>query len=170
MSIVLIEDEHLKLRRAEPEDVDYILALQADPENAPFIIAFDREFHRAIIEGEKPSKLSMIVEDKGGERCGYFLIEQADALSIAMWHMIIGRGHKGQGMGHRALRLLKRWVFEVLKWHRLWIDCKDFNWRAIHLYSSEGFRQEALFREAILVDGEYQNLIIFAMLRREYEP
>ncbi|MBQ9479779.1 MAG: GNAT family N-acetyltransferase, partial [Selenomonadaceae bacterium] len=170
MSIILIEDDRLALRRAEPIDVDYILELQADPENAPYIIAYDREFHQTIIDGDDPNKLSIIVDDKDGARVGYFLLEQSDELSIEMWHMIIGRGHKGQGIGHRALRLLKRWVFEVLKWHRMWIDCKDFNWRAIHLYSSEGFRQEALFKEAVRVGDEYQNLIIFAMLEREYQP
>ena len=169
MSDILIEDGDLRLRRADPDDLDYILELQADPENAPFIIAFDREFHQNVIGGEKKSMTSLIIEKADGERCGYFLLNEYDKISYYIWHMIVDGKHKGRGLGHRALRLIKRWVFDVLNWHRLMIDSKDFNERALHLYKAEGFQQEALFREMLSVDGEYQNLIMLAILRREFD-
>lgn len=168
MSEILIEDGDLRLRRADLNDLNYILKLQADPENSSFIVSFDRDFHKAILDGSDPLKMSTVLE-LSKERCGYFLLDKSDPVSMGIWHMIIERGHKGKGLGHRALQLLKRWTFDVARWHRLWVDCKDYNARAIHLYTSEGFRQEALFREALFVDGEYQNLIVFAILQREYE-
>ena len=167
MSDILIEDGSLRLRRAELNDLNYILKLQTDPENSSFIISFDRDFHRAVLDGTEPLKMSVVIES-AGEHCGYFLLDKSDPISLGIWHMIIEHGFKGQGLGRRALRLLKRWAFDAAKWHRLWVDCKDFNHRAIHLYTTEGFRQEALFREMLLVDGEYQNLIVFAMLDWEF--
>ena len=167
MSEMLIDDGDLKLRRADLNDLNYILKLQADPENSLFIVSFDRDFHQNAVDGKAPGKTSIIIE-QDGERCGYFLLDKYDQVSYYIWHMIIDNAHKGRGIGRRALRLLKRWVFDVLHWHRLMIDSKDFNQRAIHLYTSEGFKREALFREALLVNGQYQNLVVFAMLRQEY--
>lgn len=166
---ILIGNDELRLRRAAPSDLEYILELQSDPENAPFIVPFDREFHRRVIERKAPSKLDIIIETTDGERCGYFMVEDIGSTSVELSHVIIGRGHKGAGVGHKSLRLFKKWAFGLMKFHRVWIDCKDFNERAIRLYSAEGFRREALFVEVLPVDGEYQSLIIFAMLRREYE-
>ncbi|MBR1860057.1 MAG: GNAT family N-acetyltransferase, partial [Selenomonadaceae bacterium] len=70
--------------------------------------------------------------------------------------------------GHEAMKLLKAWTFEVKKFHRAWLDCKDYNEIAIHLYESEGLQREGLIRETLLTDGIYENLIIFGMLDREY--
>ena len=56
---------------------------------------------------------------------------------------------KGQGYGHAALRLLKKVAFEQWQAHRLWLDVKDFNHRARHLYAAEGFVVEGTLRECL---------------------
>ncbi len=166
MSEILIENAELRLRRAEPDDLEYILGLQNDPENAPFIVPFERENWIEILDGRAEPKLAAIAELHNGERCGYILIDHFDDISIYLWHLVIGS--KGHGVGHETLRLLKRFVFDVLNRHRLLIDCETTNSRALHLYDSEGFRREGLFRESVCIGGEYKDLIIFAMLRHEY--
>ena len=77
-------------------------------------------------------------------------------------------GKKGRGYGHEAMKLLKAWTFETRKFHRAWLDCKDYNERALHLYESEGMRREGLIRETLLTDGVYENLVILGILDREY--
>ena len=67
------------------------------------------------------------------------------------------------------MKLLKAWTFERKKFHRAWLDCKDYNEVAIHLYESEGMVREGLIRETLLTDGVYENLIIFGILDREYQ-
>lgn len=166
MAEILIEGGGLRLLRAEPSDLEYILGLQSDEENAPFILPFERERWIEILDGRAQPKLAMILETSDGERGGYLLLDHFDEISMYLWHLVIGR--KGRGFGHGALRLLKRLVFDVFKRHRLWIDCETTNERALRLYDSEGFRREGLFRESVIIDGEYKDLVIFAMLRREY--
>ena len=168
MAEVLIEGDGLRLRRAAPSDLEYIIALQNDPENAPFILPFERERWIEILDSKAASKIAALIETLDGERCGYLLLDHFDEISMYLWHLVIGRGHKGRGVGHGALRLLKRFVFDELKWHRLWIDCETTNARALRLYDSENFRREGLFRESVIIGGEYKDLIIFAMLDREY--
>ena len=81
-------------------------------------------------------------------------------------HVVIAK--KGLGYGHEAMRLLKAWAFEDMGAHRAWLDCKDYNARALHLYESEGMVREALIRETILHRGAYENLVILGILDREY--
>ena len=169
MQDILAEGPRLRLRRADVSDLDYILKLEYDAENVKFIVPFDKDFHTKILEGAVEESMDVIAEEKAtGERVGYFLINglKTDAHEIEWTHVVIQK--KGRGYGHEAMKLLKRYCFDVRKFHRAWLDCKDYNERALHLYESEGMLREGLFRETILTNGVYENLVVLAILDREY--
>ena len=170
MADILIEGKRLILRRANIDDLDYIIALEFAPENLKFIVPFDRDYQQEAAKSDGTKIMNVIIEEiETGSRAGYFMIRGLDTESKEMeWtHVIIGR--KGLGYGHEAMKLLKAWTFGVKKFHRAWLDCKDYNKIAIHLYESEGMIKEGLIRETLLTDGVYENLIIFGMLEREYK-
>ncbi|WP_315969956.1 GNAT family protein [Brevibacillus massiliensis] len=75
---------------------------------------------------------------------------------------------KGKGYGKEATGLIQDFVFTQLKAHRLWLDVKDHNLRAIHVYESAGFQVEGKLRECIRTDDRYESLIIMGILEREY--
>lgn len=163
----LIAGKRLRLRRANMADLEYIMALQFAPENLKFIVPFDEDYHRAIIASDGAEKSDVIVEElDSGQAVGYFMLRELDSPCAEYTHVIIGR--KGLGYGREALNLLLAWTFEVKKYHRVWIDCKDNNSIALHLYESSGFVREGLLREIILTNGVYENLIVLGMLDREY--
>ena len=167
MKKILIDGKRLRLRQACADDVGYILALQEEPENRKFIVPFEEEYHRETIADGGNKRMSVIVEERDtGESVGYFMLRCMDTPFIEWTHVIIGR--KGIGYGREALRLLMSWTFETKKFHRVWIDCKDYNVVALHLYESLGFVREGLLREIIKVDGVYENLVVFGMLDREF--
>ena len=169
MQEILHEGPRLRLRRADESDLEFILATEYEPENKKFIVPFDSDYHTQVLTGKKPESLDVIAEEKAtGERVGYFLINGLDTPAKEMeWtHVIITK--KGQGYGHEAMKLLKAYCFLNKKFHRGWLDCKDYNARALHLYESEGLMREGLFRETIVTDGVYENLVVLALLDREY--
>jgi hypothetical protein len=110
---ILREGPRLLLRKAEPDDLGYILELEYDKENRQFIVPFDESFHRPTIAGRTPGAMDVIaIEKQTGERAGYFLLnglmeQPSDEIATAVeWtHIIIAR--KGKGYGHEALKLLK---------------------------------------------------------------
>ena len=164
---MLIEGTRLRLRRATLDDLDYIMALQYAPENLKFIVPFDEDYHRTIINSDGAARLDVIVEEVAtGQAVGYFMLRELDSPCAEYTHVIIGR--KGIGYGREALNLLLNWTFTIGKYHRVWIDCKDYNAVALHLYESAGFVREGLLREIILTNGVYENLIVLGMLDREY--
>lgn len=167
MKNILIEGRRLRLRKANETDLRYIIALEYDPENLKFIVPFDENFHTEIIKSDNSEKMDVIVEEIETEtRAGYFMLQGLNTHEIEWTHVIIGK--KGLGYGREAFRLLMQWSFEIKKFHRGWLDCKDYNKVAINLYESSGLKREGLIRETLLTNGVYENLIIFGILDREY--
>ncbi len=70
--------------------------------------------------------------------------------------------------GRTILRQVKKWAFADRKAHRLWLDVKETNERALQLYLSEGFCMEGTLRESLRTGDAYESLIVLSMLRREY--
>ena len=167
MNGILIEGKNLRLRRANMADLNYIMTLQYTPENLKFIVPFDMNYHRENINSDGAEKMDVIVEEIAtGNSVGYFMLCKMDSPSIEFTHVIISR--KGQGYGREALKLLLKWTFELKDFHRVWIDCKDYNKIALHLYESLGFVREGFLREYLLTGDVYENLIVFGMLDSEY--
>lgn len=164
---ILQEGPRLRLRRADESDLDYIMKLEYAPDNLPFIVPFDRAFHTGLLTGV--GALDAVVEEKvTGKPVGYLLISglATEAREIEWTHFIMDV--KGKGYGHETMKMLKAWSFATLGFHRAWMDCKDYNERALHLYLSEGMVREGLIRETIITDGRYENLVILGMLEREF--
>ena len=168
MSEILIEGLRLRLRRAELTDVDYICALQEAKDNRDFIVPFSRMDHETIITQGTTSMDIIVAERESEERVGYLHVTGLllESKEQEWTHVIIGK--KGLGYGHEVMKLLKAWAFEDMGAHRAWLDCKDYNARALHLYESEGMVREALIRETILHRGVYENLVVLGILGREY--
>ena len=167
MNEILIEGRRLRLRRANPTDLSYIMTLQYSPENLKFIVPFSEDYHREIINSDASKKMDVIIEEiETGIAAGYFMLREIDSPCLEYTHVIIGR--KGLGYGREALKLLLKWTFEFKNYHRVWIDCKDYNTIALHLYESSGFVREGNLREYLLTNGVYENLIVLGMLDREY--
>ncbi len=166
-SKVLCEGPRLVLRKADESDLEYILKLQYDQDNIRYIYPFDREEQLGVIRGDDTMDV-IVVEKETSEAAGYFMVKdiKSNCMALELTHVIIGK--KGKGYGHEALKLMKEWAFEVLKFHRVWLDCKEYNDRALHLYEAEGFQREGVIRETLLTNGVFENLVVLGILDREY--
>jgi RimJ/RimL family protein N-acetyltransferase len=167
MNKILIEGERLRLRRADLEDLKFIVELQYKPENVNFIVPFDEDFHTEIINSDNSKNMDVIIEEIAtGAAVGYFMLCELDDLGVEWRHVIIDK--KGVGYGREGLKLLMKWSFEIKKYHRGWLDCKPYNERALHLYESCGLKREGIHRECIFVNGVYEDLVVLSILDREY--
>lgn len=167
MKNVLIEGRRLRLRRAEESDLSYIIALEYAPENLKFIVPFDEKFQLEVIRSDGSEKMNVIIEEiETSQSVGYFLLQGLNTHEIEWTHVIVGK--KGFGYGREGLNLLMKWSFEIKKFHRGWLDCKDYNTVALNLYESSGMMREGLIRETLFTNGIYENLVVFGILDREF--
>lgn len=84
----------------------------------------------------------------------------------------IGIGERTEwdkGYGTEALQLALRYAFAELNFHRLSLTVIATNERAIALYEGAGFKREGAFREFGLRDGRRYDLLLYGILRSEWE-
>jgi diamine N-acetyltransferase len=162
----------VRLRPTMQSDIAYVLSLEQDAQNLPFITPWDRTQHEAAIRF--PDMRHFIIEGgEGLEPVGFLILIgcRSQHQSLELKRMVV-QG-KGQGFGRAALRVAKRVAFDDLNAHRFWLDVKQRNARARQFYDTEGFCVEGVLRDAVRVradDGatSFDSLVVLSMLRSEY--
>ena len=163
----MLESDRLRLRPSTAADLDFVLELEGDPDNASFIIRWSAEQHAAAMSD--PDRAHLMVETRDSSRAiGYVILAGLESPHRSIEFIRITIGVKGEGYGRECLRAVKRLAFDSLGAHRLWLDVMDHNARAKSLYLSEGFVEEGTLRECIEVDGRRVSLIVLSMLEDEY--
>ena len=157
----------VRLRPTMQSDLEYVLSLEQDPENLPFITPWEKMQHEAAIRF--PDFRHFIIEAGPGlERAGFLILIgcRNPQACIELKRMVV-QG-KGKGYGHAAVRVVKKIAFDDLGAHRFWLDVKARNTRAQALYVKEGFVQEGVLREAVRVKDGFDSLVVMSMLAGEF--
>ena len=162
----------VRLRPTMLSDLDFVISVETDAKNLPFITPWERTQHEGAVRF--PDFRHFIIET-GAEctRAGFVIVQgcRNPQRSVELKRIVLQA--KGRGLGRECVRLLKQMAFRDLKAHRFWLDVKALNTRALALYASEGFVEEGRLRESVRVtiDGAdgYDSLIVMSMLDREYQ-
>ena len=163
----MIDGTQLRLRPTMLSDLDFVLSVERDAANLPFITPWERPQHEGAVRF--PDFRHFIVEAGGGTRAIGFVILQgcrSQHRSVELKRIVLQT--KGQGLGRVCVRLLKRMAFRDLRAHRLWLDFKAHNDRARALYASEGFAVEGTLRDAVRVGDGYESLVVMSILEAEF--
>jgi RimJ/RimL family protein N-acetyltransferase len=162
----------LRLRPTVLSDLDWVVSVERDSVNLPFITPWERPQHEGAIRF--PDSRHFIIDSGPAlERTGFAILQgcRNPHGSIELKRLVMQR--KGEGLGRQVVRLLKRMAFTQMHAHRFWLDVKSLNQRAQHLYQDEGFVEEGRLRESVRLSGEgadgYESLIVMSMLDREYQ-
>ena len=161
----------LRLRPTMLSDLDWVVSVEQDAANRPFITPWERTQHEGAIRF--PDCRHFIVEQAQQERIGFVILQgcRNPHGSVELKRLVLQT--KGQGLGRACVRLLKQLAFTQLRAHRFWLDVKSLNERAHRLYLSEGFVEEGRLRESVRVNIEgadgYDSLIVMSMLDREFQ-
>ena len=167
MDKIVREGARLRLRVATERDLDFIVASEAAPENARYIIADSRAYHRDTLDS--PAGVHLIVERKDdGAPVGFIAAMGLNSPHHEQYWRRVIINEPDKGYGKEAMKLLLAWAFEDAGAHRGWLDCKEYNDRALHVYESIGLKREGVLRETILVNGTYENLVVLGILDREW--
>ena len=175
-----ISDGDLRLRRADPDDLDFIVELMTDEEVEPFLAAVrakDSEAVRAEVERSRnePEEFGRFVievaEDGEWKRAGLLGFEVANRRSrIAnLGNLALHPHFRGRQLSDRAARLLQRHLLFDLGYHRLQLECYGFNERAIRHAERAGFVREGVKRKAYWRHGEWVDGVLFGLVAEDLE-
>jgi len=157
----------LRLRPTMTSDLDFVVGVEQDAHNRPFITPWERTQHEGAVRF--PDFRHFIVEaGPGTEPIGFVILQgcRSPHRSVELKRIVLQT--KGQGHGRHCVRLLKRMAFRDLQAHRFWLDVKELNTRALALYASEGFVVEGRLRECVRTENGYASLVVMSVLEAEY--
>lgn len=175
----LLRGERIRLTALTPDDLPTLARWQQDAE---FLRLFDavpaypktetalaewlQERHKAnnaFLFGVRPLE--------GDELLGYV------ELDGVLWpHGVCGIAYcignpakRGQGYGYEATQLALAFAFYELNLHRVTLTAFSYNQASIALAEKLGFQHEGVYREFLQRDGRRYDMLLFGLLRHEWE-
>jgi RimJ/RimL family protein N-acetyltransferase len=170
------ESAHLRMRPTMLSDLDFVVSVERDGQNLPFVTPWERTQHEGAIRF--PDSRHFIVEaGRDWDRAGFVILQgcRNPMQSIELKRMVLQTPAHGRGLGRACVRMLKRMAFLDLHAHRFWLDVKSLNARALRLYAGEGFVEEGRLRESVRLDSgagdvpRWDSLVVMSMLEHEYQ-
>jgi len=127
-----------------------------------------REYARAHQKRDNAALIGMFLK-KGGIHIGNLTLSAVDSRNkTASIGISIGRKkYAGMGLAGEALNTMIRYSFQQLGLHRLWAGVHVSNSRSLNLFVKCGFKKEGLLREAVVIDGKFENGYIFSILEKD---
>ncbi|NKC60610.1 GNAT family N-acetyltransferase [Vagococcus fluvialis] len=173
----MFENERIRLRKVTIADApiynkwrnDTEVMYSTSPELDQFTLSETEKFIGFITES--PNGKSYMIETKEDHQTvGIIsLIDINHKDRSAECIIDIGEKEKwGQGIGRDAFELLLNYAFNELNFHRLSLRVFSFNRRAITLYKKLGFKEEGVMREAFYRSGQWHDIHVMGVLKREY--
>jgi len=101
----------------------------------------------------------------GGLTLGNVRRGVAQCATLGYW---MGEKHAGQGYMSKAVYALLRHAFLDMRLHRVEAACAPNNERSRRLLERLGFQREGFARAYLLIDGAWQDHLLFAMLERDF--
>jgi RimJ/RimL family protein N-acetyltransferase len=163
---------NVSIRRARPDDVDFIVGLVTHEDVEPFLAARrpkDRDSIGAEIarSDDERDAFGLFVIEVDGERAGTMRFTRANERSrIAdLGGLAVHPDFRGAKVADTAARLFQRHLFDDLGFHRVQMEIYGFNERAMaHAqragFTREGVRRRAYWRNDTWVDGVLYGLVL----------
>lgn len=176
MKEIEIRTERLLLKRLTPSDAHDVFAYRSDPEIYRFQNFKPGTIEEAIdfisrcaqtpnIEGSW-YQLGVFFNNKLiGDLGLHFLGPNNSQVEIGY---TIARPYQRNGYGKECVVNILDFLFVTLKKHRVIASVDPMNEASVRLLEKLGFRREGLLRKSILVGGNWEDDLMYAMLEEEW--
>ena len=166
--------EGVRLRRAEPTDVDFVVELLAHDEVEPFLsLHRGRERHdvlaRITRSGSEPASAGVFVIEAEGRPAGvleFWTFSERSRIAD-LGGLALHPDFRGRGLAEWAARELQRHLLLELGFHRLQLEVYGFNEHAIAHAERVGFVREGVKRTAYRRHGEWADGVLYGLVRED---
>ena len=179
MIILQYNNDILRLRKVESEDLEFLLNLRNDEETRKYLgdqqtLTMEGQFKWFDTLKDCSDKAYYIYEYKPDNSDQYIKIGMVRTHDIDHRNHSMGVGgdimpsFRGKGYGRMMYNLIFKLCFEQLSMNRLWLSVIEYNLRALSLYTSLGFQKMGVQRQAVLNGQTYYDYIYMDILHAEY--
>lgn len=179
-----LETDRLILRELTDEDIHVMFPHYSDEEVWKYIDTYPAKDPQEILEvinwgryilSSKTGVLWGLFGKKDGTFIGEmnFVGRRDGAIEGKIRRAEIGynmvRSYWGKGLAAEALREIIRHIFTTTEIYRLEALIRPANSRSRNLASRMGFHEEGTLRDYILWDGEYLDMVMYSLLKKEWQ-
>jgi RimJ/RimL family protein N-acetyltransferase len=164
------------VRRAEPDDVDFLLQLVRHEDVQPFlgaVSAADRESISTEVDRSlaEPHDFGRFVIEADGDRAGTagFEISNRRSAIAHLERLAVHPDFRGQRISDDAAALLQRHLFHDLGYHRLQLEIYGFNDRAQQHADRSGYIREGVKRKAYWRHGGWVDGVLYGLVAEDVE-
>jgi ribosomal-protein-alanine N-acetyltransferase len=165
------------LRPPEPADMEALYRQKNDPQIAEMLGGFSTGYSIADLEDWleshrqcKDEVLWVIAQTESNNCVGHVGLYKIDhRIRSAEFAIMIGdQSLWGKGLGRTLTKFVIDYGFRELNLNRIHLSVLSTNECAVSLYHSLGFKDEGRLRQAQYKGGRYIDVLVMALLRREY--
>lgn len=130
----------------------------------------DRWYDRVLDGGDKSQVYFAIELVEKESLIGFCSLSDIDYQSShAQFGIMIGdTGQQNRGVGAQALAKTLEFAFSSLNLQRVFVLVRGANDRAQNLFTKAGFVSEGTMREHYFQDGQYDDVVIMGLLKRDH--
>ncbi|WP_372755238.1 GNAT family N-acetyltransferase [Mariniflexile sp.] len=174
--MITLKGEHIYLRALEPEDLEFIHAIENDesvweisntitPYSKFLIKQYLKQSHKDIFEVKQ---LRLVISNYNHEPLGMIDLFDFDFKNSRAGVGILVKEprQRAKGIGSEALKLLVNYSFSQLGLHQLYCNVSEENEVSIKLFTKQGFKNIGLKKDWIFVNGSYKNEYIFQLINK----
>jgi RimJ/RimL family protein N-acetyltransferase len=159
------------IRRARPDDVEFLVALTSHDDVDPFLSA-RRATSRDELLGEversarEPEDFGRFIVEVDGKRAGVmgFAVGNKRSRIARLGGLAIHPDFRGRKVSDEGARLLQRHLMNDLGYHRLELEIYGFNERAMRHAERAGFVREGVKRQAYWRHGEWVDGVLYGLI------
>ena len=174
-----LETPRLKLRRLMTRDANDVYEYASDPNVSRFVtwethrsVADSLHFVRMVLNsynrGEPTSWGIVYKEDRKIIGTGGYHWWQVDSARAEIGYAISSR-YWNRGIMTEALNAMVEFGFEKMLLNRIEARCYIKNSASERVLQKCGFRFEGIMRESLYVKGEFQDLKLYSVLKKDFE-
>lgn len=159
------------IRRLEHKDAEFMLEWMHDKEDV-------RKAFRYPFEESTMESVTKFIDSSFSDANRHFaIVNEADeylgTVSLknisyenksAEYAIVVRKAARGTGVAKLATEEVLRYAFHALALHKVYLNVLEKNVRARHLYAKCGFVYEGTSKDAILLDGKYENLAWYGII------
>ena len=174
----MFENDKIRLRALEPEDLDRLYQWENNPllwdvgnTRNPYsrfilkqyILQSDKDIY------ENKQLRLMMVSTETGETVG-----TVDLFDLDIHHSRVALGlfvdptFQGKGYARASLHLVEDYVFNFLKINQLYCHISETNTASRLLFEKEGYETNGILKNWIRTMDGYENIILFQLFRDNY--
>ncbi|MEO8612698.1 MAG: GNAT family N-acetyltransferase [Chloroflexota bacterium] len=173
-----LETKRLMLREIIPTDAEALFRIRGDYEVTKYNIgtAYDRfdqaeDLIAAMAQAYREEKeirwgIALKPDNTVIGMCGYNYWIRRDARGSVGYDL--ERAYWGQGVMTEAVAAIVAFGFHNMGLNRIEADADARNPASARVLAKVGFRQEGLQREQFYEDSSFNDLVLFALLRKDY--